>query len=280
MMSPSLIGSEPGSRLRRRRAGRRGATRGHGRTAMRWLGIFVVLAVAAMTVLAALARPNLKMMVERAAIWAGFGVTQAEIKGNRFTSEADIRTALELDGARSQLLLDLPQMRRRIEALPWVETAQVRRILPFAIAVVVTERKPVAVWRDRTRDVLVDAVGRTLSAVARGSDTGLLVLTGEGAGPSAPTILSHLRDNRRIADRVVEVRRIADRRWSLLLDRETLVHLPGDGVAAALAWLDKEAGDGFLDRGLAVIDLRVHGQLVVRRTAIPSSRTATVGVDR
>ncbi|CAN0419116.1 unnamed protein product, partial [Phaeothamnion confervicola] len=202
-------------------------------------------------------------MAEAMAVAAGFGVASAEIRGNRYTAEADIRSALALDGSQSQMTLDAPGIKSRIEALPWVRTAVVRRVLPYAIAIDITERKAAAVWRDTDRDVLIDDEGRTLGAVARGADTGLRVLVGAGAGPAAATILPLMAEYRRIGQRTVEVRRIAGRRWSLMLDGGTLVHLPADGPAAAMAWLDQEAAIGLLDRGLAVIDLRVHGQLVV-----------------
>lgn len=221
-----------------------------------------------------LARPNLRSLLEDVAMAAGFGVASAEIRGHRLTPEADIREALALDGRHSQLTLDLDAIRSRVEALPWVSTAVVRRVLPYAIAVDITERKPAAVWRDEPDHVLIDAEGRTLTTVPRGADTGLPVLTGADAGPAAGTILPLLAEFRRIDERVVEIRRVASRRWTLALKGGALVHLPADATAAAMAWLDKEAESGLLDRGLAVIDLRVHGQLVVRTSHAEIGRQA------
>src|SRR5262249_34946349 len=53
--------------------------------------------------------------------------------------------------------------------------------------------------------------------------------------------------------------------WTLRLVDGALVHLPADGTAAALAWLESRAATGLLDADLESIDLRVAGQLVVRR---------------
>ena len=75
-----------------------------------------------------------------------------------------------------------------------------------------------------------------------------------------------IKSLREVVRRLQEAQRIADRRWTLLLINGTRVHLPADGMAAALAWLESRAETGLLDARLAVIDLRVAGQLVVRMT--------------
>jgi len=221
-----------------------------------------------------LARPALITALDRAAVDAGFGVRQSIVRGNRTASEAEIRAALALDGTRSHLTLDLAELTRRIEALAWVQKAELQRLLPDGVAVGIRERVAVAVWRGPAEDTLIDAGGRRLTAIPRGADTGLPVLTGEGAGPAAPGILPLIAANREIDRRLVETRRIADRRWTLVLTSDVLVHLPGDGVAGAMAWLDSQARTGLLDQPLEAIDLRVQGSLVLRERGA-ADRTET-----
>ena len=232
----------------------------------------LVLSLAIAAALAVLVlKPDLRALADRAAVSAGFAVTRMELSGNRFASEKAIRDAVALEGETSHLVLDIESMARRIEALPWVRSAVVSRILPYAVSIRITERVPAAVWRASDGDVLIDAEGRVLAGVPTGADTGLAVVRGEGAGPAAPTILPMLAEHPRLASRVREVERIAGRRWDLLLDRRTRVMLPGDGLAAALAWLENEVESGLLSRDFAVVDLRVPGNLVVRN-ASPAER--------
>ncbi len=215
-----------------------------------------------------LARPAFVAVLDRAVVDAGFGVQQSRVHGHRHTGDADIRAALALDGRQSHLTFDLAALQRRVEALAWVEQAAVQRLLPDGVAVHIRERVPVAVWRGRTEDTLIDAQGRRLSAIPRGADTGLPVLTGNGAGPAVASVLPLLAMHGEINRRLVETKRIANRRWTLVLASGTRVHLPSDGMAAAIAWLDSQAGTGLLDLALETIDLRVNGHLVMReRTA-------------
>lgn len=211
-------------------------------------------------------------MADDLAAAAGLRPVRFEVRGARFTPESAIADALQLSGASSQLSFDTDAARRRLEALPWVDTAKVQRLLPDAVVVEIVERTPAVIWRGRDRDVLVDGRGRELTSLARGTDTGLPVVTGDGAGQAAPAILTLLRHHAELARRVTEMRRIEGRRWTFQLDTGTLVHLPGDGTAAAVAWLDSQSSGGLLDMGLEVIDLRVAGQLVVRGARPGSAR--------
>ena len=205
--------------------------------------------------------------IDRAAVAAGLTIAQIDVRGHSYTQRFDVLAALDIPPALSQRAFDPDAARRRIEALPWVHRAKVERILPDRVGVEITERKPAILWRGPDRDALVDMDGRELSTVPRGSSVGLPVVTGAGAGPAAPGLVTLVRAHPQIERRMAEARRIEDRRWTLLLASGTLVHLPGDGGAAALAWIEAHADSGLLDRGLAAIDLRVPGQLVVREGA-------------
>jgi cell division protein FtsQ len=205
-----------------------------------------------------------KGWIDRAAVAAGLKPARIELRGNRHTSHSDVLAALALHEIPSQLSFDVESAARRIEALPWVATAKVSRLLPDAVAVEITERRPSILWRAPDRDVLLDIDGRELARVPRGSDTGLPVVIGEGAGPAAPALLALLGSHPEIERRLVASERIEDRRWRLHLAAGTRLELPAGAMAAALAWLDAQAATGILDRGLEVVDLRVADQLVVR----------------
>ena len=231
-------------------------------------------------------------LADSAAVRAGFTLASIDVRGHRYTSEREIVAALAIEHGTPILRIDPDAARTRVERLPWIKTAIVNRVLPDGIAVEITERKAAALWRRSDRDVLVDIEGRELSEVASGSNVGLPQLAGEGAGPAAASILGAIASHGEIARHIVETHRIAGRRWTLQLAGGTLVHLPGDGADAAMAWLDSGVASGLLaaalatgpGSGIAVIDLRVPGQLVVRRPSAERSSgrapLATTGTSR
>lgn len=204
---------------------------------------------------------------------AGLILARYEVRGQRYTTEREIVAALAIEQGTPLLSIDLTAARARVERLPWVKSALVERVLPDSLSIEVTERRAAAVWSMPERDRLIDIEGRTLAEVARGSDVGLPVLSGEDAGPGAAGILPALASNVEIARRLVEAQRIAGRRWTLHLAGGTRVLLPADGIDAALAWLSSRPAEGLLDAGLEAIDLRVHAQLVVRHGAQAPSDT-------
>lgn len=221
--------------------------------------------------------PGSERWLDELACAAGFRLARIEVAGIRYTQRADIVAALSAETGMPITRVEPLAAKRRIEALPWVATADVRRMLPDAVAVTVVERKPAILWRGPDRDVMLDMTGRELSTVPRGAELGLPVVSGAAAGTAAPDLLSLLGSYPQVLTRMAEARLVDGRRWSLVLDSGTEVHLPADGLAAALAWLDGPAGRGLLGGGLEAVDLRVAGQLVVRGHASgrPAGEAAT-----
>ncbi|HUS95131.1 MAG TPA: FtsQ-type POTRA domain-containing protein, partial [Hyphomicrobiaceae bacterium] len=72
----------------------------------------------------------LVMQLDRVAERLGLGIDQASVSGHRMTSSSDIFKALNLKEVRSLVRFDSAEARRRIEALPWIEKAQVLSVLP------------------------------------------------------------------------------------------------------------------------------------------------------
>ncbi len=222
------------------------------------------------------ARP-LGEQIDRMAAAAGLGLRQINVTGHRMTPDADIFDALELGSATSLLALETAAARERIERLPWVERATVERIFPDEISIALVERKPFALWRKAAGDVLIDETGRELGPAGRADTAGLAVVSGEGAGPSAPHLLRTLASYPAMASRVALAERIGDRRWTLMLDRGLRIHLPAENEAGALLHLTApRRGGRLIDRELSLIDLRSIERIVVRREQMQTSSAAAL----
>lgn len=207
--------------------------------------------------------------IETAAAAIGFGVDQVVITGQKYTSDADIYEALDLDNTRSFATLNIDDARKRIEELPWIEKAELTRAYPGGLDVKVVERKPWAVWHKGGRDLLIDESGRILAEVKSGSaGSGLLRLSGEGAAKDAPALMSMLTRYPDIARELQEAERVAERRWTLKLQQNTVLILPPEREAQALAMYasDRTVKALTADGGFT-IDLRAVNKITVRKTS-------------
>jgi cell division protein FtsQ len=84
---------------------------------------------------------------------------QIEVSGNRIVARGDIQRLFMADRGRSIVRIPLDKRRTQIQELPWVEDASVQRILPNRLRVFITERTPIAFFRNGAELVLVDAHG-------------------------------------------------------------------------------------------------------------------------
>ncbi|HXJ95988.1 MAG TPA: FtsQ-type POTRA domain-containing protein [Terriglobia bacterium] len=78
---------------------------------------------------------------------------------NHFVSQADIASAIGAGAEPNLFRLSLDDARHEVEAIPWVQSASLRRVFPNYLQVEVTERKPVAYVNTGDGLKLVDREG-------------------------------------------------------------------------------------------------------------------------
>lgn len=102
-------------------------------------------------------------------------VDRVDVEATSHLSADDVRAGAGIDVGSPILMVDLGAAERRLEALPWVDTAVVSRSLPGSIALAITERVPAAGVRIGDTVTLVDATGRVLGPAAdAGASSGLI----------------------------------------------------------------------------------------------------------
>lgn len=150
MSVPTRSGAPIDPRIRRRRVQ---VTRAKGRRRLRVLAAVVVVALVGVAAFGLARSPLL-------------GVDDLVVVGAEQADEEEIRAASGIEIGAPILFADLSSAARRIEELPWIATARVKRDLPHTIAITVTERSPVAwsVGADGAT-VLVDGSARALAIV-------------------------------------------------------------------------------------------------------------------
>ncbi|ESX45315.1 cell division protein FtsQ/DivIB [Mesorhizobium sp. C416B] len=197
----------------------------------------------------------------------GFAVDQIKVVGNRQTSEIDILDRLELDGWTSLIGFDAEAARERIDTLPWVEVAAVRKVYPHTLEVRVEEREPYALWQQGAELSVIERSGAVIAPFSGGKQALLPLIIGTGAPAKAPDFVAKIKKFPELAARVKGYIRIGERRWDLKLENGITIKLPEDGEDQAIADLVRMDHDnGLLTRDIAAVDMRISDRLVVQLT--------------
>jgi cell division protein FtsQ len=210
--------------------------------------------------------------VDHLAIAAGFGVKRVTVTGQLHATDAAITAALGAGPDTMMLGFDTNAAKARLEAVPWIKHAQVMRLLPSTLQVVVEERAPYAVWQNKGQTYVIDTEGVVLAPALREAYASLPLVVGEGAGKNAAQLFAQLTPFSDITKDVIAAIRVGDRRWTLKLASGLEIMLPDDNIAEALTSLAKlDDEHGVLKRDIAAVDLRLLDRVTVRLRETASS---------
>ncbi len=208
---------------------------------------------------------SLYRQVEALTVSAGFGVKQITVEGQQHMSDAELTHALGAGPGTMIFAFDTDAAKARLEAVPWIKRAQVMRLLPSTLQVVIEERVPFAMWQSKGQTYVVDREGAVLAPALREAYAELPLVVGEGAGKNAAGLLAELAFFEEVEKQLIAAIRVGDRRWTLKLASGVDVMLPDDNVADALntlVGLNEERG--LLKRDIAAVDLRLSDRISVK----------------
>jgi cell division septal protein FtsQ len=185
-------------------------------TRLRIFWVFIVLIVGALSysVFAFITWPALRVHA-----------ISVDIDGLAVTKR-DVLDAARIEADRNVWLLDTGKIARRIEAIPYVEAASVRRIPPADIAIAVSEREPAACVRAGSALVTIDRTRRILqTGCARPSALEIsvpaAVVGAPGSMARAPDVATLLGDAQVLRDANIELRSIREDRFGQIIASDT-----------------------------------------------------------
>jgi cell division septal protein FtsQ len=127
-----------------------------------------------------------------------FALSRYDVTGNTRARTEEILAALALWKGRNLLSLDLEPLAARLGAHAWIERVTLAKRFPDGLAVRVTERRALALFRENEDFWWVGADGRLIAAYdPRRDRTAYVILTGERRTlPEAVGLLEDLREKR------------------------------------------------------------------------------------
>jgi cell division protein FtsQ len=215
--------------------------------------------------------------IEALAVAAGFGVKQIVVQGQTHTTDGEIKAALDAGPSTMMLDFDTEAAKTRLEAVPWIRHAQVMRLLPSTLQVVIEERAPFAIWQSGGKTYVVDEAGTILSPAVREAYAELPLVVGEGAANNAPELYDTLKAYDELKQQLIASVRVGDRRWTLKLKSGIEILLPDDNVADALkTYTNVERNRGLVGDNIAAVDLRLADRVTFRLRDVNAPRVIAV----
>jgi cell division protein FtsQ len=195
---------------------------------------------------------------------AGFVVRDIFVVGRGSTPKATLLQALAVSRGAPILAIDLEAARARIQALPWVRQASVRRVLPDTVIVEIVERRPLALWQHDKKFALIDEEGQVILRDDVEQFSHLMVVVGEDAASNATGLVRMLATEPDLMPRVKAAVRVGGRRWNVHLAQGIDVKLPEQDPEAAWRRLaDYQRRYSVLDKQVRTVDLRLSDRLTV-----------------
>lgn len=206
----------------------------------------------------------------------GFVVRDVFVVGRNETPKKTLLDALAVKRGSPILAIDLEAVRQRVQALPWVRQASVRRVLPDTLVVDIVERRPLALWQHDKKFALIDEEGQVILRDDVGPFSELMIVVGEDAPANATALVRMLASEPDLLPRVKAAVRVGGRRWNVHMAEGIDVKLPEQDPERAWRRLAQHQRDHhLLDKPVRVIDLRLEDRLVVR----PADRATHGGSD-
>ncbi|MEA2871287.1 MAG: cell division protein FtsQ [Hyphomicrobiales bacterium] len=195
----------------------------------------------------------------------GMRIATVSLSGQRQVSREEIFVAAGVTDRSSLLFLDVADARTRLEAIPWIAEATVRKLYPDRLQITVTEREAFALWQQQGKVHVIAADGTVLAAKVEPRLAALPFVVGNGAAVKARDFLAVLDRYPSVRDQVRAAILVADRRWNLRLKNGIDVRLPDTDVERALETLARlNAEKNLLNRDITAVDLRLPDRLTVR----------------
>ena len=197
--------------------------------------------------------------------WSGLGIDEVKITGQSETSELDVLDQLAIGTFPSLVTFDVDAAKARVESLPWVEQATIRKLYPDTLQVRIAERTPYAIWQHDTHVSLIDAEGKVISDDVGDRYSDLPLVVGAGANTRVEEFVALVDGFPALKPRIKAGVRIFDRRWDVALTDGIEILLPQDDPSGALQRIvELDSASGLLSRDIAAVDLRAPDRLVVR----------------
>ena len=194
----------------------------------------------------------------------GFIIKNIEILGDKHLDKNDIIKIISTYKNINIFNVNINNIYREIKNNTWIKKASIEIIYPNTIKILLTEKKPIAIWQNRYGNSLITKSGDLISEKNLEKFKSYLpIIIGQNAHKNVHSILNILSSNQDFVKNIWSLTFVNERRWDVHFNQGLTIRLPSENVKKAwekVVYLNQKFN--LLSLGLTEIDLRNTNQIL------------------
>ena len=194
----------------------------------------------------------------------GFIIKNIEILGVKHLDKNDIIKIISTYKNINIFNVNINNIYREIKNNTWIKKASIEIIYPNTIKILLTEKKPIAIWQNRYGNSLITKSGDLISEKNLEKFKSYLpIIIGQNAHKNVHSILNILSSNQDFVKNIWSLTFVNERRWDVHFNQGLTIRLPSENVKKAwekVVYLNQKFN--LLSLGLTEIDLRNTNQIL------------------
>ena len=194
----------------------------------------------------------------------GFIIKNIEISGLNYLKKNDITKIVSAYNDTNIFNVNIKNIYREIKNNTWIKKASIEIIYPNTIKILLTEKKPIAIWQNRYGNSLITKSGDIIFEKNLEEFKNYLpIVVGQNANKKVQSILNIFSKNSDFVTNIWSLTFVNQRRWDVHFNQGLTIKLPSKNLEKAwekVLYLDKEFN--ILNLGLTELDLRNSSQIL------------------
>ncbi len=194
----------------------------------------------------------------------GFIIKNIEILGLDYLDKDHITKVIDTHKNINIFNVNIKNIYKEIMNNTWIKKASIKIIYPNTIKILLTEKKPIAIWQNRYGNNLITETGNVIfEKNLEEFKSYLPIIIGQNAHKNVHSILNILSSNKDFVRNIWSLTFVNERRWNLHFNQGLTIKLPSKNVRNAwekVVHLDQKFN--ILSLGLTELDLRNSSQIL------------------
>ena len=194
----------------------------------------------------------------------GFKIKNIEISGLNHLDKNDIIKIVNAYNDINIFNVNVDDIYKKIKNNTWIKKASIEIIYPNSIKILLTEKKPVAIWQNRDGNTLITKSGDVIfEKNLEDFKNYLPIVVGQNVHKEVQSILDIFSKNKDFGTNIWSLTFVNQRRWNVHFNQGLTIKLPSKNLEKAwerVLYLEKNFK--ILNLGLTEIDLRNSDQIL------------------